>query len=399
MAGSLGGTVDRTLRLIIVFLLVFSAHAAAQDKVGTTAASFLKQTPSARAWGLGRAGSAILDPYVGFYNPGGLGIYANGARLTLARNSQDWLADYVDASNFGNSVAVAGIPLNDPDSSWLRLNVALSYMRTRYRIETILHFTNPPEDNLFVLCQNIDSYGAALALGQGLSVGVGGSIRSFDERQSGDYSFGSYGASGVARDLGIFLQIPIIAARTQYPLARMHYDFAGFQPEVWVLTSYAWANFGKDVTLSGGHYEYPLPRINRFGRTVIAGIRYHGAHCVQALFTRDDEISKTGGGEDRREGWEVSFFGIVQMREGQYPYDGSYTNTETSGESYHLAGVWPWLDIIMDREDRSAIPSFVRRLDMVFQRARIKEEPHVIQSGNDLWEFGVTLDLASVSHE
>lgn len=389
---------DRTLRLVTAFVLVFSTHAFAQEKVGT-AASFLKMTPSARAYGMGRAGGAVLDPYVGFFNPGGLGVYAGGGKLTLARNSQDWLSKYFDDSNFGNSVVVAGAPLIDPDSSWLRLSVALSYMRTQYSIEDIFQFTNPPVDESFGLRDAIDSYGAALAVGKGFCFGLGGSIKSFDERQTGEYYLSTFHASGVARDVGVFIQLPIIAARSQFPLSRMRYDFAGFQPEVWVLASYAWANFGKDVIGEGDHYARPLPRINRFGRTVTAGLNYHDAQCVQVLFTRDDEISKTGGGEDRHQGWEISFLGIVQLREGSYPYDGSFSNTETSGESYRLSGLWTWIDIVMGREERSAIPSFVRRLDAVFQRARITEEPHVILSGNDFWEFGVTLDLASVAHD
>jgi len=384
--------VKKKLTLLLFVALFVCGDATAQ----VPGPSFLNLTPSARSWGMGRAGAAVVDPYISFFNPGGSAIYANGARLTLAGNSQDWLKRFYESSNFSNSVAIIGFPLISRDSSWATLNFAVSYLRMHIEGAGFTDSSNPPVDNRFELRDLIDSYTGALALGRGLSIGVGGSIKSYSEWQYIGGFGGATAISGVARDIGVFLRVPVIAARSEYPLARMRYDFEGFQPELWVIASYGWANFGNKGKAPWDYFYRPLPRVNRFGRTVIAGLTYHDAQCVQVLLTRDDEIKKTGGGESRREGWEVSVLGIVQFRQGSYPTGGSDPDTETSGESYRLSGLWQWLDIIAGRKDKSIVPTAIRGLDVVFQRARIKESSNSFLGGTDLWEFAATVDFASV---
>jgi hypothetical protein len=365
-------------------LVLPTANASAQDKVGVVGSSFLNSPPSARSWGMGRTGAAIEDPFTGFLNPGGLAVYAGSGSAGLYRS--DLQHGYLT-----NTIVFAGVPiLTREQSQWPALSLAFAYQRSSleesYPYTTYEHPYGSGDEH--TLTNRSNNFTASVCLEKTVALGIGGTVKSFTGKYEGTQD-NTVSESGTAYDLGVFTKVPLLAILDDVGFRGFQPKDGAIRPEIELVTSYAWVSRGDPIESSDHSSDLPLPQVDRFGRAVAVVLQHRDARVARFILTRDDEIFHSI--EERRQGWELDLLGVFQLRHGSYWVGRSSNKSETEGWSVHLRGLLDWLNVSDRKNTDSQVPWYVRGLDVSYETVGSL-------SGDDTFPdfqgFGVMLDLS-----
>jgi hypothetical protein len=382
----------KTLGWFLVILAIGNlAHA--QPKVGTSGMTFLQTPPGVRAWGMGGAGTAVLDPFIGYFNPGGLGVFALTSPVGVARNSQDWIP-YLGIT-YSNTVIFAGMSIPERTKLGLPMTVGLgmAYHRQVLDLNSTAPILGYGDTLTFWSLERSNNFTIAVAAERGVEFGLGITLKSvrtnWGAQSHGTSTYEAIGTAS-ARDVGVYARVPVSRALYRLGLVRAPIRVGCLTPELIVTWSYVWANRGNDISDTGSIDQLSLPHDNRLGRSVEIGLDYKSAPVARILAARDDLTQELGSGDRYNEGWEVSLLGIFQIRRGQYWFRDNKVKTRTGGESLHLGGLIKWTSILVERSSERPVPWYIRNWDIYYQRARIKGDTPL--DGTTFKEFGFTLN-------
>lgn len=377
----------RILLLLLTALVLTGAPASAQDKVGTTGALFLTLPSSARQWGLGGAGAAIVDPFVAHFNPGGLGVYALTCPVGIARNSQDWAPHFLydsDVMTTANTLILTGFPITRPGGpSWPRVWAAIAFHR--YSLNTQRMFYSYSGSINRRTTERSDGWTLALGIEKGIEVGVGGAAKFIMESSSDDArdTLAESRESTLGWDCGVFVRVPVQQILTEWRVLERPLQLGPFTPEIAITGSYAWANRRGELD------NEPLPRLARFGRTIEVRLDYRDLPVIVWLATRDDVTSKLDRPEERHEGWEVDVFGVVRFQKGDEPGSNGF---ESHGMSVHPMGCMRWVADLEGDRPQSGLPWWITNFDIFYRFAKIDDAGDPLLEGTEFKEFGFTLN-------
>ncbi len=372
----------RTTRTILIAILALCATKVhAQDKIGTEGLPFLNLPPNVRSMGMGRAGAAVEDPFVSFFNPGGLGVYA-GRGVVGAHHSS--LYD----GFITNTLIHGGLPACPArQSRWPAVSLAFAFQRSVSENETVGSSYSDTEK--LVWRDRTNNFTLAAALEKGAVVGVGGTLKSY--RHQYDEPPVSSKSSATAHDAGVFIKVPVLAFLREIGVRKEPLRVGSIDPELVVITSYAWATRGGDIVSSDPDLSVSLPGVDRFGRSIALILGHQGACVARFLITRDDEMNERAP-DERRQGWECDILGVAQIRRGRFWTGPQADESKTTGWSVHAQGILDWLGVLSPRWTDAHLPWYVSNFDFIYQRASYKHDAPSA-SFDAFKEFGAALDI------
>lgn len=384
----------RRVPTFVLIMIAIGIHPAVAQEASAVA-SFLRSAPSARSWAMGQAGAAVLDPFVGYFNPGGLGVYGLKHPVGVVRSHSDWIPLGNIDIDYTNSLAFVSAPVSRLfGSAGPALSAVLAYHRQVFDVRGIIETTGDgmPDSIAFRVYDRSNNFTASLAFQHGIRVGVGQTMSHIKVSQmfSGTQT-GGFNQEGTTTgwSYGVFAQLPLLEALSELKIVEDPIAFGPLTPEVTVTASYGWANRRGEITYVNISGPHPLPRLDRFGRAIELRLIYRDAPVIAWLATRDDVISKLSDNVDRHEGWEIELLGIVRLQKGDVP--GPH-GMETHGLSIHSGGVLRWITVLTEDRPGFRLPWYIANLDIFYRTAEVEEGSESLLASADFNEFGFTLN-------
>lgn len=333
----------RIIAATVVCVVSCAAAVSAQSEYGVSPEIWTaKSPPTARSWGMGFAGAALVDEIAAPDNPGSLGIWALSHDALFGSNwSRSPAVTYgetsYELSNFYQSIGMRWTPSADASSETLSLGMLYHRGHARWGPHVALSFFddgNNSAEELITDSHTVQDWAIGAAIDFGIEIGVGGQwSRTESEIRDWPVPIGDY--SPWAGDRG--------AWEGSFGLIANGHASDLFQRLLHRDSILRLGSFTFDMSASyGGGGNSGARGWAADGTMLFRGLplaSFASAH------DRDDDISLSG--------WEINLMGAFSYRWGDRRWeanvledDGAHGRTglqwSTHGYAFHTQGLSRW---------------------------------------------------------